>query len=141
MALKLGGESGYGVEEFMDDVFVNFVHHKCFRLNWKKDSDGEGETCYTKSYYTPCMAHLLPLQFAKKNSRTLRKGLRDLRASSARLISLALKQMYRIFLPIQRPKGFSDGHHDELERDRLYIFITLIVLCVILFSIFGGIKG
>jgi len=28
-----------------------------------------------------------------------------------------------------------------LERDKLYIFITLIVLCVILFSIFGGIKG
>ena len=29
------------------------------------------------------MAHLLPLQFAKKNSRTLRKGLRDLCALRA----------------------------------------------------------
>lgn len=28
-----------------------------------------------------------------------------------------------------------------LERDKLYVFITLLVLGVILFSIFGGIKG
>lgn len=28
-----------------------------------------------------------------------------------------------------------------LERDKLYIMITLIVLSIILFSIFGGIKG
>jgi hypothetical protein len=41
--------------------------------------------------------HHPPLQFAMENSRTLRKDLRDLRASSARLISLVLKQLYRIF--------------------------------------------
>ena len=28
-----------------------------------------------------------------------------------------------------------------LEKDRLYICITLIVLCIIMVSIFGGIKG
>ncbi|WP_419788558.1 DUF1634 domain-containing protein [Mucilaginibacter sp. SP1R1] len=27
-----------------------------------------------------------------------------------------------------------------MERDKLYVFITLIVLCVMLFSIFGGLK-
>ena len=27
-----------------------------------------------------------------------------------------------------------------LEKDRLYVFITCIVLCVMLFSIFGGLK-
>lgn len=28
-----------------------------------------------------------------------------------------------------------------LERDKMYIFITLIVLCIMMFSVFGGIKG
>jgi len=47
-----------------------------------------------------CPVTTHPLQFAKENSRTLRKDLRDLSASSADLISLVLKQLYRIFQTI-----------------------------------------
>jgi hypothetical protein len=50
----------------------------------------------------PCHAPP-PLQFAKENSRTLRKDLRDLSAPSADLISLVLKQLYRIFQKIHLP--------------------------------------
>ena len=100
-SLKLGGESVYGGEEFMDDVFVNFVHHNRFSLKLE-GSLGMVErrkpviqkTNILHAWLTSFLCNLL------RKILVLCGKASEICALFAHLISLALKQMYRIFLKI-----------------------------------------